>query len=130
LLVAPAYSVGKSATAKRKADCGDTTKIGPGQMGGKYGGTAYTDLDGVPVVSFAGRGVSCVQLKSLAHAYRTLENPSTVNFKFIGWLTRHHWTWMNYDDQARPYSLFNLRKNDVFIGSRPGQRSQIAFGKS
>ena len=35
---------------------------------------------------------------------------------------------MNYDDKARPYAVFDVNKNNVFIGSRPGQRSQVAFG--
>jgi hypothetical protein len=35
---------------------------------------------------------------------------------------------VNYDDQAKPYSLFDVDKNNVFVGSKPGQRSQVAFG--
>jgi hypothetical protein len=51
--------------------------------------------------------------------------------ELFAWLDKHHWIWMNYDDEARPYAVFDLDKNDVFVGkppARPGQRSQVAFG--
>jgi hypothetical protein len=73
-------------------------------------------------VSLAGDGTSCAELQSLAHTYATLKGP-----ELIGWLDAHHWTWMNYDETAAPYSVFDLKTNDVFIGTRRGQRSQVSF---
>jgi hypothetical protein len=114
---------GSGGSSASKPDCGKTYDHGPGEIGGSYGGKSYQDVQGVPVVSLAGDGTSCKQLLALADAYAHKKGP-----KLFAWLDQHHWTWMNYDDKARPYAVFDVNKNNVFIGTRPGQRSQVAFG--
>jgi hypothetical protein len=117
---------GGSSASKSGPDCGKTYDHGPGEFGGDYGGKSYQDVEGVPVVSIAGKGTSCKQLLALADAYAHKKGP-----ELFAWLDKHHWIWMNYDDEARPYAVFDLDKNDVFVGkppARPGQRSQVAFG--
>jgi hypothetical protein len=102
--------------------CGTGVKLPPGKDGGSFGGTLYTDVKGSPVVSFGGDGTSCNQLQALADAYDT-----ETGVKLFSWLSAHHWTWMNYDDQAKHFMAFDGSTNDVFIGSKKGQKSQVAF---
>jgi hypothetical protein len=109
-------------SSSKKASCGQTIKTPQSKDAGQYGGTLYIDVEGSPIVSFAGGGTSCAQLQSLAHAYSSLKG-----VKLFSWLDAHHWTWMNYDEKAMPYAVFDLNTSDVFIGSRPGQRSQVSF---
>jgi hypothetical protein len=114
---------GSSGSHGSSKDCGETQAVPPGDLGGSAGGTAYKDVEGLPVVSNAGGGVTCEKLRALADAYAKLQG-----VKLISWLDQHKWTWMNYDKEAMNYSTFDLDKNNVFIGFRPGQRSQVAFG--
>jgi hypothetical protein len=122
-LVLVGSGCGGSSAPKAGADCGETREVGTADLGGSAGGTGYPDVQGVPVVSNAGHGTSCRQLLALADAYENKKGPA-----LFGWLDRHNWISMNYDDEARPYSTFDLDKNDLFIGTRAGQRSQVAFG--
>jgi hypothetical protein len=123
LLLASGCGGSSSDKSAASSDCGKTIEVGPGDLGGSYGGTGYPDVVGSPVVSNAGDGTACKQLLALADAYDKKKGPNLFR-----WLDNHGWTWMNYDDQAKPYSLFDLDKSNVFIGEKPGQRSQVAFG--
>jgi hypothetical protein len=109
-------------SATKAADCGETSDVLAGEYGGSAGGKAYLDVDGTPVVSRAGRGTYCRQLLALADAYERKHGTDLLR-----WLDRHTWIWMNRDAAASKYSTFDLDTNDVFIGTRPGQRSQVAF---
>jgi hypothetical protein len=113
-----ASGCGGSSATKSSTDCGKALSIPIGDLGGQYGGTAYQDVSGVPVVSLAGNGTSCKQLLAFADASEHKKGPN-----LFAWLNQHKWVWMNYDTKASPYSLFDLDKNDVFIGTRRGQRS-------
>jgi hypothetical protein len=114
---------GSSGESAGGDDCGKTVQLRAGELGGSAGGTGYQEVVGSPVVSNAGDGTSCKQLLALAKAYDERKGPNLFR-----WLDNHGWTWMNYDYRAKPYSLFDLDKNNVFVGRRPGQRSQVAFG--
>jgi hypothetical protein len=117
---------GGSSASKSGPDCGKTYDHGPGEFGGDYGGKSYQDVEGVPVVSIAGKATSCKQLLALADAYCTQEGSGVVCVARQTSLDLD-----DYDDEARPYAVFDLDKNDVFVGkppARPGQRSQVAFG--
>jgi hypothetical protein len=115
-------SASDSSATKATADCGETSDVLAGEDGGSAGGKAYLDVDGTPVVSRAGRGTYCKQLLALADAYERKRGADLLR-----WLYQHRWIWMNHDGRASKHSTFDLDKNDVFIGTGPGQRSQVAF---
>jgi hypothetical protein len=113
---------GGSGEKSASAHCGEVSDVLAGNFGGSAGGKAYLDVEGKPVVSRAGRGTSCEQLLALAEAYAHEQGDD-----FLVWLGQHAWIWLNRSAVAGKRSLFDLDQNDVFIGSRPGQRSQVAF---
>lgn len=109
--------------AAAAGSCGAGAPVPAGAQGGKNGGTAYAAVPGSPIVSAAGGGTSCDRLLALAKEYAA----GHVGRPFFQWLAAHGWTWLNADESSFARAAFDTDTYDVFLGTAPGERSQVAF---